>query len=335
MKKLLFISFILVAYLPSFSQKWGIDSSRTETRDDASLQGNAGAVSGFFQTLNPMNYPPGANGWWHLLDVRHSNAASNFSMQFAGSFFDQNLYFRKIANNPAQKWSRILLETDGKMGIGTTVLRAQLDMKFTNANVLSSILGRVAEGDADGDGTYLGVRTLNTQPVDVGTFSIEHGFYGMVNNAITFHRGLAKQGGFMSFSTNNGTEQMRIDPWGNVGIGTKKTNGYKLAVEGAIGARRVRVTQESWADYVFDHTYQLPSLQEVEAYVKTEKHLPGIPSQTEISRDGLDLGDMQKLQMQKIEELTLYVIELNKKLEAQQQLVAIQAKELKKLKEKR
>ncbi|SDN34840.1 hypothetical protein SAMN05421820_107147 [Pedobacter steynii] len=88
-------------------------------RDDAGLQGNAGAVSGFFEAIAPVNFPAGASSWWHLLDVRHSNTTNNYAMQFAGSFFNQQLFFRKTNNSPSTPWSRVLLEIDGKVGIGT------------------------------------------------------------------------------------------------------------------------------------------------------------------------------------------------------------------------
>ena len=87
---------------------YGSAGVRTETRDNAGLQGNAGAQSGFFETSNPTNYPAGASSWWHLIDVRHSNNGNNFAMQLAGSFFDQRLFFRKTNNNAAQAWTEVL-----------------------------------------------------------------------------------------------------------------------------------------------------------------------------------------------------------------------------------
>ncbi|OJV28437.1 MAG: hypothetical protein BGO32_06315 [Bacteroidetes bacterium 37-13] len=89
---------------------WGDDQTRTESREDAGLQGNAGAKSGFYQTSAPSpasSWPSGASGWWHLLDVRHSNPINNYAMQFAGSFFDQNIYFRKTNNSASTAWQRI------------------------------------------------------------------------------------------------------------------------------------------------------------------------------------------------------------------------------------
>ncbi len=89
---------------------WGNGLVRTESRDNAGLQGNAGARSGFFETAAPSpaaNWYSGASNWQHLLDVRHSNNSNNFALQIAGSFFDQRLFFRKTNNDPAQAWSEI------------------------------------------------------------------------------------------------------------------------------------------------------------------------------------------------------------------------------------
>lgn len=102
---------------------------------------------------------------------------------------------------------------------------------------------------------------------------------------------------------------------GNVGIGTSNPGNYKLAVEGILGARALKITVASWADFVFDNDYILKPLKEVEAYIKENKHLPEVPTALEIEKDGLDVAKIQAKQMQKIEELTLYLIELNKKIE--------------------
>ncbi|WP_131537073.1 hypothetical protein [Pedobacter nototheniae] len=100
-----------------------------QSRNDAGLSGDAGAVSGFFDANVPVNFPTEANSWWHLLDVRHSNHSNNFAMQFAGSFYDQHLYFRKTINDPGNEWSRILLERGGKVGIGRLDPQYALDIK--------------------------------------------------------------------------------------------------------------------------------------------------------------------------------------------------------------
>ncbi len=104
---------------------------------------------------------------------------------------------------------------------------------------------------------------------------------------------------------------------GNVGIGTTNPTN-KLSVNGTIRAKEI-IVNTGWADFVFDKAYQLPSLSEVEQHISTEKHLLGIPSAQEVEQNGVSLGDMQAKQLQKIEELTLYMIEMDKKVTALQQ----------------
>ncbi len=101
---------------------------------------------------------------------------------------------------------------------------------------------------------------------------------------------------------------------GQLGIGTTNLGAYRLSVNGNIRSKEV-VVETGWADYVFNKKYPLRSLEEVEQYIQQYNHLPNIPSAKEIEQNGLPLGDVQKRMMEKIEELTLYVIELKKEIE--------------------
>jgi hypothetical protein len=92
----------------SHTHEWlSITGHRTLFRDDAGLQGNAGARSGFFETSAPTNYYAGANSWQHLIEARHTNDGNNYAMQIAGSFFDQEFYVRKTNNVASTAWSRM------------------------------------------------------------------------------------------------------------------------------------------------------------------------------------------------------------------------------------
>jgi hypothetical protein len=116
--------------------------------------------------------------------------------------------------------------------------------------------------------------------------------------------------GYPIFFSTNYSATMTITNNNNVGIGTT-TPAYKLSVNGTIQAKEVRV-ESNWADYVFEKDYELQSLDNVAEYIKKEKHLPGIPSAKEIQQNGLAVGEVQTKMMEKIEELTLYLIEQRK-----------------------
>ncbi|WP_143313605.1 hypothetical protein [Chitinophaga ginsengisegetis] len=118
------------------------------------------------------------------------------------------------------------------------------------------------------------------------------------------------------FTVNSyGTSLFMVKANGNVGIGTTAPGTNKLAVEGTIAARRVKVTQAAtWPDYVFEQDYQLPSLQKTEAFIRENKHLPEVPSAKEVAENGQDLGDMNAILLKKVEELTLHLISMQKEI---------------------
>jgi hypothetical protein len=120
--------------------------------------------------------------------------------------------------------------------------------------------------------------------------------------------------------------------------GSTTSNGNKVlvTVNGAMVAKEIFVatTVAVWADYVFKKDYKLMPLEEVESYIVRNQHLPNVPSATEIGTKGQNLGDLQVKQMEKIEELTLYLIELNKKLEAVEEQNKKLSAELENLKNK-
>lgn len=118
---------------------------------------------------------------------------------------------------------------------------------------------------------------------------------------------------------------------GTLTIGTTSlpATDAKLAVNGNIYARKLKVTQTGWPDYVFDPVYKLRTLKEVEAFIRTHHHLPDMPSAKEVESQGLDVGDNQAALLRKIEELTLYIIDQEKRLKS----LESQAEELTRLKE--
>ncbi len=126
----------------------------------------------------------------------------------------------------------------------------------------------------------------------------------------------------ITFGWRGGHLALRINSEGNVGIGTTNPTA-KLTVAGDIRAREIKVEANAGADFVFAEDYRLRSLPEVEQFITENKHLPDIAPANEMIEKGIDMGEMQIKLLQKIEELTLYVINLKKENEAQQKEIEI------------
>jgi hypothetical protein len=219
--------------------------------------------------------------------------------------------------------------TNAKVGIGVNNPESQLHttgtVRFaglTNDNAKD----RVVVSDANGNLSYRDASTLG------GSSTAGWSLTG--NNDANAKLGTIGSND-LPFITGN-VEQMRIGANGNVGIGTTAISGnYKLSVEGTIRTRKVRVDPNTWADYVFESDYKLRPLKEVEQFIQQNKHLPEVPSAAEVKKEGLDVGDNQAVLLKKIEELTLYVIEQNKRLDEQQKMLQQQQQEIKALKKEK
>ncbi|PJJ83341.1 hypothetical protein [Mucilaginibacter auburnensis] len=123
---------------------------------------------------------------------------------------------------------------------------------------------------------------------------------------------------------------------GNLGVGIADTKGYKFAVNGTAIATSMTVKlSANWPDYVFKSGYKLPTLNEVKRYIDKNHHLPDMPSADEVQNNGLDLGEMNRQLLKKVEELTLYLLDQNKKLDEHQKRMAELEKEIQTLRKQR
>jgi len=113
-------------------------------------------------------------------------------------------------------------------------------------------------------------------------------------------------------------------------IDIKNSITLKIGADGIVYAKAVKVTTTGWPDYVFRPSYQLPALADVKTYIDQHQHLPEIPSAEEVEKNGLNVGEMNKLLMKKVEELTLYLIEIkaekDKEIEALTKRIALMEK---------
>lgn len=225
-------------------------------------------------------------------------------------------------------------------GIETNISAANSWSYYGAGSAPSLFTGRIYIGDTTASNSRLVVNTVRagneTGQIGVGKSAAAgavsyinsegnpFGFVGYRRSSAIgdFVVGSAGGSGTLSFATAGG-DKVTILSNGNVGIGTN-TPQSTLAVNGEIFAKRVKVTATGWPDYVFEPSYQLPLLAGVEAFIQKNKHLPGIPSAAEVDLKGIDVGDNQAALLKKIEELTLYIIEQNKKAEAQQRQIDVE-----------
>jgi hypothetical protein len=203
--------------------------------------------------------------------------------------------------------SNIYNSNTGNVGIGTT----------SPLSLLSVGSGSLADNNIP-----IQLSTSGTSTVKGIGFN-KNGAYGLY---MGYDQGVVTTGGFirqistdpLSVIVNNTSTAMTFLSNGHVGIGTTNPGTYLLAVNGNVHAQQVNVDLTGWSDYVFKRSYVLRPLTEVQAYIDQNHHLPDMPSEQQVIKDGLNLGEMNKLLMKKVEELTLYLIDDNKKSSAQQ-----------------
>ena len=190
---------------------------------------------------------------------------------------------------------------NGKVGIGTTTPVEKLDV---NGSIRLMNSGNKIYWDWPS-------RTIEQYSSGAGGTMIRF------RNSMT--QGTGNPDGGFDFADHNGKSVMRIKDY-KVAIGTTDfTGNHKLRVEGSIGAREIKVEASGWSDFVFEKDYKLRTLDEVEQHINQNGHLPEIPSEAEVKENGINLGEMNAKLLQKIEELTLYMIDMNKRVDQLEQ----------------
>lgn len=279
------------------------------------------------------------------------NLYTNGSRRFMSNGFSSILYFERstgklryntstatgVADAIPTFTSLFTIQADGNVGIGTTVpteARLQIHDPAGNTQFIAA-----AGSNLPGVSTFVPISSPS-----VG-FNVRYqggykfmgaghgGFFqftpttGQLNYWYSGSPGAAD-------GTVSSNFALTIDSSGRLGVGTSTPKaplhvtgnivfgsssivpavGYKVSVDGKIICEELKVqTNSAWPDYVFEKNYNLPSLEVLEASVLRNKHLPGIPSALQVKNDnGIEVGDMQKKLLEKIEELYLYVFEINK-----------------------
>jgi hypothetical protein len=233
------------------------------------------------------------------------------------------LGFKVPHNNTANSGYDMVINHNGNVGIGTTTpfLGTANYGLHINKGTHSSILfnnptsgsGGIIQTSDGKQRIFIGANLYDDQNGSWSSFQTGKGSAGISMIADEGGRGT-----YIDFITSQSdghyNRSMRILGNGNVGIGTANPGSWKLAVNGQIRAKEIKV-ETGWSDFVFENNYRLPTLKEVEKHIKEKGHLKDIPSAKEVEKNGIYLGEMDSKLLQKIEELTLYTIGQQKEIE--------------------
>ncbi len=272
-----------------------------------------------------------ANAQWSLT----GNAGTTPGNNFLGTTDTKALYFK------TKNATRMVINSSGKVGIATSTPQSRLDVKG-NLSVGSAYAGAVA-APVDGaiiqgpvaigaNSNFFGLAKLHVIDAGGSYFNVYNNFAGGGGSrllgewhssggfgaVVRYSGGGADfidigQGGSGEFIVNSGPSRlMTINTNGNAGFGVNPSSTYKLAVGGKIICEELKVQLQPFPDYVFEENYKLNTIPEVEAHINTYGYLPGMPSAQEVESGGLNVGQMTGKVVEKVEENTLYIIQLYK-----------------------
>jgi hypothetical protein len=319
MKRNFLFSIILFCAIQSVAQNVGINNPAPQLPLDILKSGGGNII----RLLNPANTTGGTAG------ILLTNAASNSTPGFNSASIvaqrrtagGQDLIF-SVSQTSGAALERMRIDSfgnvlinEGRIGIGTTTPSYDVYLVKPNASI-----GFYDEDDNHFSG-YINADSTNLyinayRKSSVGT-NVAGDLILQVNS-----------GGFPSFLAGNvgigtsvPTAKLQVSSNVMIGSGSPAT-GYLLSVNGKIISEEVRVELDTnWPDYVFEKDYGLIPLPQLENFIRQHKHLPNIPSAVDIKGKGFDLGDMNRRLLEKVEELTLYILEQDKKINALQQQV--------------
>ncbi|MFQ6601785.1 hypothetical protein [Flavobacterium sp. C3NV] len=276
----------------------------------------------------------GANApsqWGTLLEINGKESHLDSQLYFTGSWDNGRILYRSAfygqtawqdwryvldSKNDVESSGNLKINGTGNSGIGTSNPEKKLQIDAPNSDAGLRI--HAVAGNNNTNTPYLLLTGGYLPNNGVALQGISDQNYG--RKALVFYSGW--EGDIDNPQISALKERMRISSNGNVGIGIN-TPSNKLDVNGTIHSKEVKVDMTGWSDFVFKKEYNLPTLEEVEKHITEKGHLENIPNEEEVLKSGINLGEMNAKLLQKIEELTLYVIEQNKKIEKQNERIMI------------
>lgn len=234
-------------------------------------------------------------GYTQGIQTRLLDGTNNW---FFGNLHDGQWMVAKGDYNNA----KLTVLSNGNVGIGKSDPLTKLDVNGT------AIISNSA-GTSYNENLRLPSATSGFASIALGAIAGDWGTGFGQWSLIKFPESMASKFGIR----HNNDDYLNILTNGNVGIGTTTPN-EKLSVNGKIRAKEIKVETANWPDYVFAEGYKVGTLEELEDYIKVNKHLPDMPSAKEAETNGVELGEMNKLLLKKVEELTLYLIEKDKQI---------------------
>ncbi|AZI24043.1 hypothetical protein EA772_01295 [Pedobacter sp. G11] len=299
--------------------------------------GGIGMSGMYIFNANTLNHAPVSSDWYHVIEMQH-DAGNNWTGQIALGYFTDNLYYRQQNGANWQNWHTLATQ-DWIQSLFNT----RLTLTGTGSN-------KDANGEINGD---LVVRS------NTGSRNVQQGaMLEFVVPANTDGSNPWGQGRIITVAGNQlnanatgkmilGTRRMQnklntgnnwyygddltIDGDGNVGIGILSPT-EKLAVNGNVRAKEIKVEVNNWPDYVFSKDYQLPSLDSIKVFINKNGRLPELPSAVSVESAGLNLGEINRGLVKKVEEMTLYLLEKQEQLNDEKQINASQTLEIKEMK---
>jgi len=323
------VLFIILITLTSISINAQISSSNATNWNQ--LQ-----QAGFYHSLGAEgSNTPLINGqyWWgiNMANPGNVNSATYYNAQIAVLNYESpaQMYVRSTNKHGMGIWAKILHDQglqniNGNLHLAVSNTGSLRIGKIgDNANVAVPVGAKTVQYNID----FSGYQDVTPNQIGARIAAIRFNKY-QNNKAYVQNTGLAfytNEKGYVEGESGL-VERIRITPYGNVGIGTTNPTGL-LDVAGTIRAQEVKIEATGWSDFVFDEDYRLPALSEVENHIKAHKHLPDVPSEKQVIEEGVNVVEMQAKLLQKIEELTLYTIELEKKYnELKEELADIKGK---------